>query len=251
MLAASARLHSRGSSGSPAFLSNISAGQNPVNALCRRFAPTKAVSQRRRCETNSGLASTPSARGEDEGSGDDANTAVCGHERAPRAPTPGRCSGRLRRAKGFSGLGRSEARANGAHGPPRPQGEDRVRLRRVRPDEPEVARSVPGLSAVEHDAGGGPRAGAAGRRAARLGLATSAKPIALREVEARDDERVRTGIGELDRVLGGGVVPGALVLLGGDPGIGKSTSSSRRSTGSRATPDRPSCTSPARSRRDR
>jgi DNA repair protein RadA/Sms len=44
-------------------------------------------------------------------------------------------------------------------------------------------------------------------------------------VEARlgEDERQRTGIGELDRVLGGGVVPGALVLLGGDPGIGKST----------------------------
>ncbi len=50
-----------------------------------------------------------------------------------------------------------------------------------------------------------------------------ARPISLRDVEARDDERQRTGIGELDRVLGGGVVPGSLVLLGGDPGIGKST----------------------------
>src|SRR5512142_2080815 len=50
-----------------------------------------------------------------------------------------------------------------------------------------------------------------------------ARPIPLREVDARQEERVRTGIGELDRVLGGGVVPGGLVLLGGDPGIGKST----------------------------
>ncbi|HEX9306938.1 MAG TPA: DNA repair protein RadA [Anaeromyxobacter sp.] len=53
--------------------------------------------------------------------------------------------------------------------------------------------------------------------------ATAAKPIPLHEVEASDEARQKTGIGELDRVLGGGVVPGALVLLGGDPGIGKST----------------------------
>lgn len=50
-----------------------------------------------------------------------------------------------------------------------------------------------------------------------------ARPTPLHEVEATEESRVRTGIGELDRVLGGGVVPGSLVLLGGDPGIGKST----------------------------
>src|SRR5512142_2663269 len=49
-----------------------------------------------------------------------------------------------------------------------------------------------------------------------------ARPIPLHEVEASEEARQKTGMSELDRVLGGGVVPGALVLLGGDPGIGKS-----------------------------
>jgi DNA repair protein RadA/Sms len=47
--------------------------------------------------------------------------------------------------------------------------------------------------------------------------------IALRDVVAARSKRLGTGIGELDRVLGGGLVPGSLVLLGGSPGIGKST----------------------------
>lgn len=50
-----------------------------------------------------------------------------------------------------------------------------------------------------------------------------AKVIPLSQVTADDDVRCRTGIGEFDRVLGGGIVPGSLVLVGGDPGIGKST----------------------------
>ena len=50
-----------------------------------------------------------------------------------------------------------------------------------------------------------------------------AKVVPLNEVTADDDTRIRTGIRELDRVLGGGIVPGSLVLVGGDPGIGKST----------------------------
>jgi DNA repair protein RadA/Sms len=54
-------------------------------------------------------------------------------------------------------------------------------------------------------------------------LAGVGKPQLLSEVEAHEESRVPTGIGEFDRVLGGGLVPGAVVLLGGDPGIGKST----------------------------
>jgi DNA repair protein RadA/Sms len=48
-------------------------------------------------------------------------------------------------------------------------------------------------------------------------------PVALRDVQAPRVERLGTGIGEFDRVLGGGLVPGSLVLIGGAPGIGKST----------------------------
>src|SRR5271154_3455926 len=48
-------------------------------------------------------------------------------------------------------------------------------------------------------------------------------PVPLGEVGAAPVSRMSTGIGELDRVLGGGLVPGSLVLLGGSPGIGKST----------------------------
>src|SRR2546423_3513919 len=49
------------------------------------------------------------------------------------------------------------------------------------------------------------------------------KPVHYGEIEAQTDARVSSGITEFDRVLGGGIVPGSLILIGGDPGIGKST----------------------------
>lgn len=54
-------------------------------------------------------------------------------------------------------------------------------------------------------------------------LAKEAEVVALKNIETDSEERTQTQIQELDRVLGGGIVPGSLVLVGGDPGIGKST----------------------------
>src|ERR1043165_4040691 len=50
-----------------------------------------------------------------------------------------------------------------------------------------------------------------------------AKAVAYTDIESQDDARITSGVREFDRVVGGGIVPGTLVLLGGDPGIGKST----------------------------
>ncbi len=51
----------------------------------------------------------------------------------------------------------------------------------------------------------------------------TAKSVALKNVEYKEISRISTGFGELDRVLGGGLVDGSLILIGGEPGIGKST----------------------------
>jgi DNA repair protein RadA/Sms len=59
-----------------------------------------------------------------------------------------------------------------------------------------------------------------GRRGA---IAAGTRPMPLHDIVMERGDRVLTGIGELDRVLGGGVVRGSLVLIGGDPGVGKST----------------------------
>jgi DNA repair protein RadA/Sms len=80
------------------------------------------------------------------------------------------------------------------------------------------------------DAWNSAREGPGRREAAparRQGYAASADqasaPLKLDEIDSSADARWVSGIGELDRVLGGGLVPGSLVLIGGDPGIGKST----------------------------
>jgi DNA repair protein RadA/Sms len=67
------------------------------------------------------------------------------------------------------------------------------------------------------------RRGGRGAGAGPAAATPAGRPVALRDVRAERSPRLLTGIGELDRVLGGGLVPGSLVLLGGSPGIGKST----------------------------
>lgn len=54
-------------------------------------------------------------------------------------------------------------------------------------------------------------------------LSKEAEIVSIKDIETNNEDRILTRIQELDRVLGGGIVPGSLVLVGGDPGIGKST----------------------------
>ncbi len=67
----------------------------------------------------------------------------------------------------------------------------------------------------EIETGGDPRIGHK--------MMPSSRPVSLEEVSQQEEARQGTGLGELDRVLGGGLVQGSLILIGGDPGIGKST----------------------------
>jgi len=88
----------------------------------------------------------------------------------------------------------------------------------------ETVRPAPTSLAASIARGGGPGIGASLDGAPRsfMGAAQSV-PRPITEIEAIAHDRSTTCIGEFDRVLGGGVVPGSLVLIGGDPGIGKST----------------------------
>ena len=67
------------------------------------------------------------------------------------------------------------------------------------------------------------QSGAASRPAPQPGHAAAARAVPVTRVSAAEEARFRTGMDELDRVLGGGAVEGSLVLVGGEPGIGKST----------------------------
>ncbi len=59
--------------------------------------------------------------------------------------------------------------------------------------------------------------------AGRSAVLRETKPVSYKDIESQDDARTPSGIEEFDRVLGGGIVAGSLVLIGGSPGIGKST----------------------------
>ena len=104
-------------------------------------------------------------------------------------------------------------------------------------------RRRPSGTASARPAASGTRWSRSARRAARRAARTAgpvARPVPLREVSAERAPRLSTAIGELDRVLGGGLVPGSLVLLGGD----RRASASRRCSqhGARAPGARPGAT---------
>ena len=61
------------------------------------------------------------------------------------------------------------------------------------------------------------------KKGSRMRSAANSRPVLLAEFDSETTQKISTNIGELDRVLGGGVVPGSVVLVAGDPGIGKST----------------------------
>jgi DNA repair protein RadA/Sms len=76
---------------------------------------------------------------------------------------------------------------------------------------------------VEEPAPESERARGKARPGSRARPGSAVKPVPLAEVESIDVDRLPTGSAEFDRVLGGGMVPGSIVLVGGSPGIGKST----------------------------
>ena len=81
----------------------------------------------------------------------------------------------------------------------------------------------------EMEVQGSPARGSRGSRAAganssrTAGPASDHKPLKLKEIARDSEDRLSLGMPEVDRLLGGGIVPGSLVLIGGEPGIGKST----------------------------
>ena len=94
-----------------------------------------------------------------------------------------------------------------------------ARLLRMRYFDRPVARSLSGLRRLRHA-----RRGVESSGRDVDAKSSAAKPLLrLVDVSAEESERISTGVPELDRVLGGGLVPASLVLVGGEPGVGKST----------------------------
>ncbi len=83
-----------------------------------------------------------------------------------------------------------------------------------------MAGPVPRMPGVEHFRGRNHREKECGENRKER---AAAGPVCLSSIEIKEQDRISTRMEELDRVLGGGIVPGSLVLVGGDPGIGKST----------------------------
>ena len=90
-----------------------------------------------------------------------------------------------------------------------------------------LRETVRGDDAADSSAGGSQST--SGRRG--YGASGDGEPVRMKQVEGSETDRSTTRISELDRVLGGGLVPGGVVLLGGDPGIGKSTLSLQTAAG--------------------
>ena len=101
-------------------------------------------------------------------------------------------------------------------------------LHRMRCEIAQMDGQMPALRALEYHGGGGNPTGAevsanSARRTSLAGLSGESRATAFRDLSLPSYMRSGTGLGELDRVLGGGLVLGSVVLLAGEPGIGKST----------------------------
>lgn len=109
--------------------------------------------------------------------------------------------------------------------PDRPDGKDEIGLYlfRLRGQTPRWQGQCPHCSAWNTLVEGPAEQGGTSRHRYASIAGTSSGPRVLAEIQPRESPRVPTGIDEFDRVLGGGLVPGGVVLIGGDPGIGKST----------------------------
>ena len=184
------------------------------------------------------------------------------HARHRRAASSGRRADHAARVRRRRVVARRSPRRELRPAPParqwRRQRPRRLHLRPVRPPggasgSATAPTAAPGTRSSKRSSAAAAAGAARPRRARRRRRPAAAAAAAVRsaDVVSSADERFSSGIAELDRVLGGGIVPGSLVLVGGEPGIGKSTlllqvlDARRPPAGARC------CSSAARSRRRR